>query len=208
MFRKLETTIDSNIVCLNSVDNLDPMDFKYFDKDGFELNLAEQKYYNSMGYPVDYTILNHCCWQEPWFELINDKLILDHCMLLARCGYAGAAREQLLSLQESIPYANLLLNVKPKWGYDFALDAIAADGTVYEVLHIEVDDNIYTRFEERLSIIESIIQKTDWHEAADYVWNKRAEWQHLQGFEQNNWKSKCLLGWNKAELIEKVTNTP
>lgn len=195
----------SNPSCTKSVNDLTAEDFSYYDKDGFELNKAEQKFYSAMNFPIQYEILNHRCWQEPWFELqpnVN-KLILDHSMFLCRCRYDDAAEQQLQEIKHKVPQADLLLNSKQKWGFDFALDAVAPDATMYEVLHIEFDSYDYDYFKNRMINFEWTVRHTDWIDAADRVWAKRSEWQDLVGFEQNHWKANFLLGWSKAEYTEK-----
>lgn len=204
MFRRHEVTLMSNPGCRYSVTDLTTDDFRYYDKDGFELNLAEQKFYSAMNFPVNYPILNHRCWQEPWFELEqNDvNLILDHSMFLCRCDYSGDAREQLLMLKESIPTADYLLKTRVKWGFDFALDAVR-DGQIFEVLHVEYDHNNYETFVDQMMSFDWTVRHTDWHDAARQVWSHRLKWQHLKGFEQNHWKAEFLLGWKQAEYTEK-----
>lgn len=205
MFRRHQITLMSNPFCAKRVEDLCDLDFRYYDKDGFELNLAEQKFYSAMNHPIHYQLLNHICWQEPWFELENKtpELILDHSMFLCRCKYTGEAEQQLQELKSSIPQIDMLLRTKQKWGFDFALDAVAADGTVFEVLHIEYDHYDYEHFKNRMINFEWTIRHTDWVDAADRIWAARDQWQHLQGFEQNHWKSKYLINWNKAEYTEK-----
>ena len=205
MFRRIDVTLMSNPSCLKAVDGLTKEDFRYYDKDGFELNAAEQKFYSAMKRPIHYPILNHCCWQEPWFEVERDDLglIIDHAMFLCRAGYAGAAADQLEELKETIPYADLLLRTNPKWGFDFALDAVR-EGEVFEVIHVEFDSKVYEFFTTRFINFEYLVRHTDWNDAANSVWAKRDEWKHLRGFEQNHWKAKFLLGWDRAEYIEKA----
>lgn len=205
MFRRHEITLMSNPSCVRPVDSIDKSDFNYFDKDGFELNKAEQEFYRAMKFPIDHGILNHCCWQEPWFELEKntDGLLLDHCMFLCRSNYSADAEEQLKQLRDQIPQADMLLRTKQKWGFDFALDAVADDCTVFEVLHIEYDSYNYDNFKNRMLILEWTIRHTDWRDAAKRIWAARSEWENLQGFEQNHWKSRFLLNWNKAEYTEK-----
>jgi len=206
MFRRHQIKLMSNPACEKSVQELDSKDFQYYDKDGFELNLAEQKFYAAMGYPINDPILNHNCWQETWFELESDKLdlILDHSMFLCRCNYEREAAEQLQRLKQQIPLADYLLKTKRKWGFDFALDAVAADGSVYEVLHVEYDNYDYEQFKNRMIYFEYTVRHTDWQDAAIRVWNQRDQWQTLTGFDQNHWKAAYLLGWNKAEYTEKT----
>ena len=195
----------SNPSCYKAVENLTARDFLFYDKDGFELNAAEQKFYAAMGRPINYPILNHTCWQEPWFELeTNDiGLYLDHSMFLCRADYGGAALEQLKKLKKTVPLADYLIRTKTKWGYDFALDA-CRDGQMFEVIHIEYDNFVYEEFTKSMIVFDYAVRHTDWNDAADRVWNQRHNWQHLKGFEQNHWKAKFLLGWNKAEYTEKT----
>jgi hypothetical protein len=206
MLKRQSTPTISNPHCNQAVDNLTSEDFLYYDVDGFELNSAEQKYYHAMGYPINHPILNHCCWQEPWFELYEgvEGVLLHHAMLLHRCDYQGAAREQLLKLQKTIPWVNQLLMTRIKWGFDFNLYGIADDATVFEVLHIEYDNNDYDDFNRCLQSFEFTVKHIDWQDAARRVWDCRAEWQLLKGFEQNHWKAKYLIGWDRAEIIEKA----
>lgn len=206
MFKKHDITLMSNPQCKKSVANLDSIDFLYYDKDGFELNQAEQKFYSSMLYPVDHVILNHHCWQEPWFSLesTQTRLVLDHCMFLCRANYGEDAIEQLERLKPKIPLADLLLRTKQKWGYDFALDAVSDDGTVFEVLHIEYDNYDYDTFKTHLIMFEHLIKHTDWEDAAVQIWKQRDQWTNLQGMKQNHWKANFLLGWEMAEYTEKA----
>ena len=207
MFQVHDNRINSNIFCTKTVDYLNKEDFQYFDKDGFELNIAEQKFYSAMNHPIHYPILNHCCWQEPWYTMEENKygLFLDHSMTLARCGYTGHALEQLQSIKKEIPQVQQLIQVKPKWGYDFDLNAISDDSTVFEVLHIEYDSRDYDRFSDSQLMFEQFVKRTDWVSVSKDIWSKRDEWQHLKGFDQNHWKAKYLLGWKQAEYLEKVS---
>lgn len=204
MFKRLDTSLVSNPQCSRAVDSLTAKDFCYYDKDGFELNFAEQKFYAEMGHPIWYGCLNHYCWQEPWFKIEQeDNLILDHAMILHRCRYSGPALEQLQELKKDIPLADLLIRTQPKWGLDFALDAVTEDGIVYEVLHVEFDSHDYDIFKTRAICMEYEIKHKDWQDAARSIWEKRSQWQHLTGFSQNDWKAKFLLGWSKAEYTQK-----
>jgi hypothetical protein len=205
MFRRHEVTLLSNPSCEHSVDNLSTSDFQYYDKDGFELNLAEQKFYSAMNFPINNPILNHHCWQQPWFELERSDLdlILDHSMFLCRCNYERDAAEQLKKLKETVPQADYLLRTKRKWGYDFALDAVR-DRTTFEVIHVEYDCNDFDRFRNHMLNFEWIVRHADWQDCADRIWQQRDTWQQLQGFDQNHWKAEYLLGWSKAEYTEKT----
>jgi hypothetical protein len=205
MFKRNDILLMSNPVCTKAVSGINDQDFLYYDKDGFELNQAEQKYYTAMDYPINYPILNHTCWQQPWFELEQQDqgLLLDHSMFLCRCSYGGSAKDQLEFLKSSVPYADLLLRTRVKWGYDFALDAVR-DGTVFEVIHVEFDHNEYESFMAHMINFDWTVRHTDWNNAADRVWAQRDQWQQLKGFDQNHWKAHYLLGWDKSEYLEKA----
>lgn len=205
MFKRFDVHLKSTPICEKPVDDLKHEDFNYYDKDGFELNSAEQKYYSAMKFPINYPILNHCCWQEPWFELEHKQtnLILDHSMFLCRAGYGGSALYQLKQLKDTIPYADLLIETKIKWGYDFALDAISNNGSVYEVLHIEYDSKNYDIFTNSMIRFDYAVRHIDWYDASARIWHHKDQWQKLVGFEQNHWKANYLLGWSKSEYTEK-----
>jgi hypothetical protein len=205
MFRRHEIKLMSNPSCDQAVDDISVKDFQYYDKDGFELNCAEQKYYSAMKFPIQYPILNHHCWQQPWFELEEGvaDLILDHSMFLCRANYNGNALEQLKELKLTIPTADYLINTKIKWGFDFALDAVR-NGTTFEVLHVEYDHRDYEHFKNRMIHFDYLVRHTDWHNFADRVWAEKDQWQSLKGFDQNHWKAKYLLGWDLAEYTEKA----
>lgn len=205
MFKRHEVTVMSNPTCQNAVDNISAEDFRYYDKDGFELNLAEQKFYHAMGFPIQHPILNHTCWQQPWFELEStvEDLILDHSIFLCRASYSGQAQTQLERLKQSCPQADYLLRTRVKWGYDFALDAVR-DNHTFEVLHVEYDHTEFNKFRDKMIQFDWTVRHTDWQDAADRVWAQRDQWQHLVGFDQNHWKANYLLGWNKSEYTEKT----
>lgn len=205
MFKRFDVSPISNPVCKFPVNNLSVADFQYYDKDGFELNQAEQKYYTESKRPINQPILNHCCWQEQWFALENNVkgLILDHSMVLHRCSYTDAAAIQLKELQKTIPNASLLLNTPQKWGFDFALDAVAEDGTVFEVLHVEYDNYNFEKFCQQLQHFDFTVRHTDWLDAAKKIQQHKNEWANLKSFAQNDWKARFLIGWKKAEYTEK-----
>lgn len=188
--------------CTLAADNLVASDFFYYDKDGFELNLAERKYYQKQGIAL-HDCLNHICNQMPWFAIDSGELIIDHSIVLHRASYAGSAVDQLEQLKANIPFARYLINTKQKWGFDFALDA-CIDDQLFEVIHIEYDDRSYERFVDHLGSIEQTLLKIDWADAARMILSKKDQWQELAGYEQNHWKSNYLIGWNKAEYTEKA----
>jgi hypothetical protein len=206
MFIKHKTYTTENAVCYKQVQTLSPYDFRYFDKDGFELNQAEQKFYSAMNHPITEDVLLHNCWQVPWYTLPKNTagLFLDHAMILQRCEYQGAARKQIAEFAKEHPPAQFLLQIKPKWGIDFDLNAIAPDGTAFEVLHIEVDTYDYKEHTEQRESFERVVEKTDWASVAQKIWEQKPVWSKLQSYDQNHWKAKHILGWEYAESLEKA----
>jgi hypothetical protein len=205
MFKRFDTPVVSNPVCREPIYNIVAEDFKFYDKDGFELNQAEQKYYSMMRHPIDHPILNHRCWQEPWFELERSDLglILDHSLILHRCRYEGYAEHQLKKIKTTIPEAEWLLKTPQKWGFDFALDAVDDDDKIFEVLHVEYDHGDYDVFNTRMVSFDFTVRHTDWCDAAKRIAEHKDQWKYLKGFAQNDWKANFLLGWKKAEYTEK-----
>lgn len=203
MLIRNNSPIISSLWCNRLCLDLHRQDFLYFDKDGFELNQAEQKYYSIMGHRLS-DCLNHTAFTQTWYTSTSSDLIVDHSLILYRCSYKGDARQQLECLKSSVPQASLLLNTEPKWGFDFALDSINHKGDVYEVIHIEFDSKNFNHFESELNIIQERIDQIDWTNAADSVLAQSREWQSLTGFAQNDWKSRYILNWSRAEYTEKA----
>lgn len=203
MLTKTKFAISNNLYCDRLCLDLHKRDFAYYDKDGFELNLAEQKYYTIMGHKLAHC-LNHETFAHTWYTSSDPRLIIDHSLILYRCEYRGDARRQLECLKPCAPQASLLLHTQAKWGFDFALDSIDPNGDVYEVLHIEYDNKNFAAFEQELNTIQERIDQIDWLDAAATILQQRDQWQPLTGFEQNDWKAQHLLGWRRAESTQKT----
>lgn len=178
----------------------DPTIADYFDKDGFELTLLEQEYYRAQGLPFGYQ-LNHRVCELPWIESGHTNLSVDHSMLIHRCDFQGFARQQIEKHLEENYKLNWLLNCRKKWGIDISLDWIDEDHN-YEIVHIEFDTYNYSQALSNKARVEEWVRDEDWIYAAAVIWKRREEWQHLRGFDQNNWKAR-YFGWPKAELVEK-----
>lgn len=203
MLKARSVSVPKSLVCDRLCLDLHRWDFLYYDKDGFELNHAEQKYYSIMGYKLN-NCLNHNAYAIDWYSNSDPNLLLDHSLILFRCEYSDCAAKQLTALSKSVPQASLLLNTKAKWGFDFALDAVDDNGDVYEVLHIEYDSKNYQEFMQELNKVQQRIDSIDWLAAATDILKKRSEWQSLSGFMQNDWKARYLLNWSRAEYTEKA----
>ncbi len=197
MFDLIINEFTKNITCTQSAD-LKAADFRWYDKDGFELCSAEKKLYSAMNFPLT-ECLYHLCWQDPWMDIKHPNLMLDHCMLLHRCDFADAAENEIVNLIPENPKAQLLLKSKKKWGFDFALDYIDESNNIWEVVHIEWDSY---NFNEILDMKESIQEKIlslDWESISKHIIARESEWSILEGFKQNDWKAREIFGWTFAE---------
>lgn len=196
----------ADITCLGEAHNVRRSDFNYYDKDGFELTVAERKFYQDNYFNLS-DCLNHWAFQTPWLELqpsLATGLHLDHCMLLHRCDFAEDALAQIKCYNH--PGAAFMAQTKPKWGFDFAMDHLDDTGDVVEVLHIELDDYDLNRINDKRLQTESWLTRQDWQDLAQQIRKHRDEWENLRGFAQNDWKAKYLMGWNRAEYTEKSFN--
>lgn len=191
-----------NLTCTLAPDGFFRDDFSYYDKDGFELTVAERKILLCNGIQLEY-ILNHWAWCVNWMELKVDShsgLYLDHCLLLHRPDFAGDVLELLKNYPH--PCANFMVQSRAKWGLDFALDHIENDDAI-EVLHIELDDYDFARIQDRKQELESWLLGQDLQDMAKKMRDTRSQWQHLRGFAQNDWKARYFLGWDRSEYTEK-----
>lgn len=202
MFEVVNDNFIKNITCTKSVDDLESNDFRWYDKDGYELCIAERKFYKAMHFPLT-ECLYHICWQDEWLKINNPRFILDHCMLLHRCDFAEDAEQQIKSFKNLNPRAQLLLKSRKKWGFDFALDYIDDHGDVWEIAHIEWDSYDLQEVVDMKSKIQESVLSKDWEDISRTVIDKKDEWINLEGFKQNDYKAKLIFGWNFAERTQK-----
>jgi hypothetical protein len=183
--------------------------FKDFDKDGYEVPTPlEHLHYEANGVELNREIQYHIAPVQEWYtdtEKSEHGLVLDHCMLLTRYAFAGAAREQLEQVKLNRPILQKLLNIKPKWGIDFSLDYVTHD-IVMEVIHIEQDfDNLEEALEAK-ERLEHIIDNTDWYDGAIKLWQHKSEWEDLSSDDHSDYKAQ-FFGWHRAFDNKKVFST-
>lgn len=174
---------------------------QYFDNDGFELNGLEVSYYKENNVFVS-DCLNHQADQKEWFICEDKNFKIDHSILLQRWDFVDYAREQLIDFRNQFPQCNKYLGLKPKWGFDFALEYYE-DGMVMEVLHIENDFKSYDIVLEAKQVAESKILNTDWNDFVSILKRKKNDWQYLPAMAQNDWKAS-FWGLKKAETTYKA----
>lgn len=191
-----------NLTCTHACDGIQYSDFNYYDKDGFELTVAERRILMHNGADLR-SCLNHWTWHRDWLSLNVNRslgLHLDHCMLLHRPSFDAEALHYLQNYPH--PCAVFMSKSKPKWGLDFALDHVEGQDAV-EVLHVELDDYDLARISERKAALEEWLTQQDLLDLARKIRDNRSHWQHLTGYAQNDWKAQYLLGWDFAFYTEK-----
>jgi len=175
--------------------------YRHFDNDGFQLNRLEQQYYKAQGIDIP-ECLGVRAAQYDWFSLIEPgKFIIDHSMVITRCAYVGRAREQLERMSRVYPYLRKYLLLKPKWGFDFALEY--AGNEYLEVMHIEQDFDSYEEAVDRKAQFEQMVCNEDWKLFVTELLKRKVLWEPLQGMARNDWKAR-FWGFNKAERTLKA----
>lgn len=198
MLKDLGYLFDNSSSCTKPIDycHFTERNISCFDNDGFELSLLEQLFYEANNYPL-FDFLNHNCFQVKWFDLDDKRFFLDHSLLLERKDFSDEAKEQLESYSKKYPQLLKYLNLKPKWGIDFALEYYN-DVDYYEVLHIEYDYDNYQDAVDAKEKFQTKLLNTDWNDFLSTLIKKKEEWVNLKGFQQNDYKAR-LWGLPKAE---------
>ena len=185
---------------------VETLPFKDFDKDGYEVPTPlEHLHYEINGVEINREIQYHIAPVQEWYTDIEQSehgLVLDHCMLLTRYAFAGAAKEQLEEVKQNRPILQKLLNIKPKWGIDFSLDFVTHD-IVMEVIHIEQDFDNLDEANAAKEKLENIIDNTDWYDGAMMLYAKKHEWIDLSSDDHSDYKAQ-FFGWHRAFDNKKV----
>ena len=185
---------------------VETLPFKDFDKDGYEVPTPlEFLHYEANDIELNREIQYHVAPVQEWYRDIEQSehgLVLDHCMLLTRYGFAGEAREQIEEVCKNRPILQKLLNIKPKWGIDFSLDYVTHN-IVMEVIHIEQDFDNLDEAQEAKERLEHIIDNTDWYDGAMMLYAKKHEWMGLSSDDHSDYKAQ-FFGWHRAFDNKKV----
>lgn len=174
---------------------------RYFDNDGFELTYLEQEFYRENRVKMS-NILNHLSDHHDWIQCNHPNFRLDHCTLTQRWGFDGEAKQQLEKHLPRFPELIKFINIKPKWGLDFALEYYDDEGFT-EVIHIERDYTSYNAAVIAKDMFETKILETNWDEFVINIRKRKYQWGDMTGPGQNNWKAQ-YWGLDSAEIILKV----
>lgn len=181
--------------------------FKYFDKDGFDLNDFEHGLYLINGIKVN-ECLNRRAAQYQWFHNpfgAAPGVNIDHSLFMIRYGYAGALRHQIEQWADDRPLLAKLLQIKPKWGLDIDIEYVFADGYVMDLLHIEEDFHDYDEFMTRKLYLETFVQELgrNFDVLAAHLRRRQNEWIGMTADDQNNYRAR-LFGFDGAYKTYKV----
>ena len=177
----IDTAIDDSLFTEENI--------KHFDNDGFKPNRLEQAYYQAHGVKLE-ECLGFLGARYSWCTISNmPNFILDHSMVLTRCGYAGSALEQIKHHSQQYPYLKKYLLSRPKWGLDFALEYVDNSGYL-EVLHIERDFLNLEQARSTKNQLENQLLSTDWDKFVDDLKSTKHKWQALEGLHKNDWKAR------------------
>ena len=174
-----------------------------FDQNGYRLTLLEGLYADANNQPPTYHREEKSLKKE-WFtqDYKDTGAILNHAALFERKGYEGEALDQLSVWAKQNNTLYKLIRYKAKWGIDFSIDYVDAEGNAFEVLHYEFDGFFLDEIEEMKLKLESVITTTDWDFAAKAVLLRKSEWHNLDFFAQSDWKCQFFgLGSERFKMI-------
>lgn len=164
-----------------------------FDHTGYDLCPIEQEYGKYNPFPgCELTIHRndrHISLQMPWYSQPHKTTdyVLNHSMILRRYALEGKALEQLKAFAKRNHLLNKVINLNPKWGFDFSLDYVN-ETEAFEILHYEYDGFDYENIINAQSKIQNLVDNTDFEKTAQDLLQKKSEWFNLDFFEQSHWK--------------------
>ena len=161
-----------------------------FDQNGYRLTKLEQAYSHVNEQPYAFhgdekSIRKH--WMA--YTDVTTGAHLNHAFLFERKGYDREAYNQLVIFAKQNNLVNKLVNYVGKWGVDFSMDYVDANGNSMEILHFEYDSYSLDEIQEVKDAVEKAVTSVDWDDAAKAVLKRKGEWINLEFFEQSKWKT-------------------
>ena len=124
---------------------------------------------------------------------------INHAFLFERKGFEGEALTQMQRFADKCNLVHKVLQMRPKWGLDFSIDYVDAQGNVFEVLHWEWDSFSYEEIKEKKDKMDQFLVSVDWQQSALKILDRKDEWHHLGFFEQSEWKTN-FFGVEKEQF--------
>lgn len=186
-------------------------DLDLFDQNGYDLTQLEQLYAAVNDARPRQHRQHRQALKQPWFTQPPEieGAVLNHSLLFERKSYAGAALAQLTQWAQDLPLVHKLICMRSKWGLDFSMDWVDRAGNAFEVLHWEWDSFDYEEISNVKQQIEPILQNIDWQQAGQSILRHRHQWQHLDFFEQSDWKCKYFgVPRERFKMVAWILNDP
>ena len=207
MIELLDNQFYPNAVWETAIKNIPytpgPHYVELFDQNGYSLTTLEVLYGDVNNQPA----ISHrkqLSLKKEWFtqDYADTGAIVNHAELFERKGYSGEAREQLEVWAKNNNTLYKLLRYKSKWGVDFSIDYVDADGNALEVLHYEYDGFGLDEILEAKEKVERIVTSTDWNDAAKQLLKRKSEWINLDFFQMSDYKCNFFgLGSERFKLV-------
>ena len=161
-----------------------------FDQNGYRLTKLEQAYSHVNEQPYTFHE-DEKSIRKPWmaYTEVTTGAHLNHAFLFERKGYEREAYNQLIIFAKQNNLVNKLVNYVGKWGVDFSMDYVNAEGHSMEILHFEYDSYNLDEISEVKGRVEKIVASIDWDDAAKAILKKKSEWINLEFFDQSKWKT-------------------
>lgn len=208
MFKRQETRIIKDLYLRAPIHESADWDLDFFDREGYQLNALEKEYHmenrislhteDRMARRVSDNALNAVL--QHWYVQTKEhpNIFIDHAHILHRFGFAGNALHQLTNISAEYPKLQKMINIKPKYGLDFAIDWIDNEQVV-EMFHIELDCRDYDTFVDIVEKLQVFIETTDWQSKGEELIACKSEWIDLDEYDQAVYKAK-LYGLDKLDI--------
>lgn len=198
MFKRQPTNIVENLYLDKKIDDANDWQLDFFDREGYQLNSIEKIYHmqNNIDLFTQDRIARRVssnaldAVMQHWYTQAVDHphIFIDHAHILHRFAFTGEALDQLKQKAEVYPKLQKMINIKPKYGLDFAIDWIDKD-QITEMFHIELDCRDYTLFTDVVQKLQVFIEKTDWESKGKELVSHKSEWISLDEYEQSTYKA-------------------
>ena len=208
MFKRQETRIIKDLYLRAPIHEATDWDLDFFDREGYQLNALEKEYHmenrislhteDRMARRVSDNALNAVL--QHWYVQTKEhpNIFIDHAHILHRFGFADNALHQLTNISAEYPKLQKMINIKPKYGLDFAIDWIDNEQVV-EMFHIELDCRDYDVFVDIVEKLQVFIETTDWQSKGEELIACKSEWIDLDEYDQAIYKAK-LYGLDKLDI--------
>jgi hypothetical protein len=183
-----------------------PESISGFDKVGYHLTKLEMEYAFINGSNTNLRrSTDRYVVSSGWFSQDDTDrgAVLGSALLLERKGYDATARKQLSTWCDARPIFHKLLNIKPRWGFEFSMDWIGNDGATFEILHYEFHGTDLDMVDDLRKQTESKLNGVDWHDAAATVMRRTDAWKHRDLASQRHLKCE-LLGFKHMDIQRSV----